>query len=649
MRSPTAVPATVPCPDVHDLDALAGRLRRVRAGLLEWEQRLDALLGLAPERRESARNLIHYMALRREELRPVQESLAACGLSSLGRAESHVLANLDAVIAFLDAGAGRHAREPEPVPLTRADGSGILDERADALFGVCPADRAARIMVTMPDSAATDPSLVHDLLAAGMDCMRINCAHGDERSWTAMIENLRRAEAAVGRSCRVQMDIAGPHARTGALQPGPAVVKLKPQRDALGGVTRAARVWLTAAESPAPPPHAADAVLPVTAELLIALQRGDALRFRDARAARRTLVVGDREEGGCWASIEDTAYVTSDTPIEHVPGGAGRAPIGGGRVGTLPPIAQALTLDVGDRLVLTRAATPGQPAVYDASGALATCARIPCHPAEALDGVQPGEPIWFDDGRIGGRIESVGADEVVVAITAVPVVGARLKAQKGINLPESDLRLPSLTAQDIASLPFIAAHADLVGHSFVRTSADVDALFDHLHTLGADATGVVLKIETARAVAELPGILLAALGRPAVGIMIARGDLAVECGFAHLAEIQDDILCMCEAAHLPVIWATQVLDTLAKQGRPSRAEVTDAAVGARAECVMLNKGPHAVEAVRALSSILERMQAHQQKKQFLLGRLPVADIFLQTASGAADAAGPAGTPAPPVA
>jgi pyruvate kinase len=88
----------------------------------------------------------------------------------------------------------------------------------------------------------------------------------------------------------------------------------------------------------------------------------------------------------------------------------------------------------------------------------------------------------------------------------------------------------------------------------------------------------------------------------------------VECGYQRLAEIQEEILWVCEAAHIPVIWATQVLETLARKGLPSRAEITDAAMGERAECVMLNKGPHVVDAVRMLDGILRRMAAHQVKK-----------------------------------
>jgi pyruvate kinase len=107
--------------------------------------------------------------------------------------------------------------------------------------------------------------------------------------------------------------------------------------------------------------------------------------------------------------------------------------------------------------------------------------------------------------------------------------------------------------------------------------------------------------------------------------MIARGDLAVECGYERLAELQEEILWVCEAAHAPVIWATQVLEQLSREGQPSRAEVTDAAMGVRAECVMLNKGPYVVETVKALDDILRRMQEHQSKKRSMLRRLQLAE------------------------
>jgi len=136
--------------------------------------------------------------------------------------------------------------------------------------------------------------------------------------------------------------------------------------------------------------------------------------------------------------------------------------------------------------------------------------------------------------------------------------------------------------------------------------------------------GLVLKIETQRAFRRLPQLLLAAMRAYPAGVMIARGDLAVECGFERLAEVQEELLWLCEAAHMPAIWATQVLESLAQKGLPSRAEITDAAMADRAECVMLNKGPYVVQAERVLDDILCRMQEHQRKKRPTLRKLSVS-------------------------
>ena len=198
-----------------------------------------------------------------------------------------------------------------------------------------------------------------------------------------------------------------------------------------------------------------------------------------------------------------------------------------------------------------------------------------------------------------------------------PPDGAKLKPEKGLNFPESDLGLPALGAQDLADLDFAAAHADLIGYSFVQSGDDVALLQEELRRRRPDdwqSLGVVAKIETPRAVRNLPEIIVRAAGRQPMAAMIAGGDLAVELGFERLAEMQEEIMWLCEAAHVPVIWATQVLESLVKQGLPSRGEMTDAAMAARAECVMLNKGPYVGEAVQALDSILVRMSEHQNKK-----------------------------------
>ena len=132
---------------------------------------------------------------------------------------------------------------------------------------------------------------------------------------------------------------------------------------------------------------------------------------------------------------------------------------------------------------------------------------------------------------------------------------------------------------------------------------------------------IIAKIETRAAVENLPGILLGSIDQHPLGIMIARGDLAVELGSIRMAEIQEEILWLCEAAHVPVIWATQVLESLAKKGLTSRPEITDAAMSVRAECVMLNKGPYIEDAVSVLAHILSSMEAHQHKKVSRLRKL----------------------------
>jgi pyruvate kinase len=182
----------------------------------------------------------------------------------------------------------------------------------------------------------------------------------------------------------------------------------------------------------------------------------------------------------------------------------------------------------------------------------------------------------------------------------------------------------SLTDEDRRALPFVAKHADVVGLSFARKPDDIRALHEELERLGRPHIGLVLKIETRAGFENLPRLLLAGMMRPPVGVMIARGDLAVEVGFERLAELQEEILWLCEAAHVPAIWATQVLDTLARTGVPSRAEVTDAAASVAAECVMLNKGPFVAEAVGVLSDILRRMEKHHYKKRSLYRKLRVS-------------------------
>lgn len=229
---------------------------------------------------------------------------------------------------------------------------------------------------------------------------------------------------------------------------------------------------------------------------------------------------------------------------------------------------------------------------------------------------QSGDHVYYDDGKLGCVVEEVDAAGLVVRIEHGPEKGAKLKPEKGLNFPDADLGIAALTDKDRRDLRFIARHADGVQYSFVQSADDVRQLQAALSELREDwqKLALVLKIETIRAIDNLPEIIAHAASQQPTAIMIARGDLAVEIGFARMAEMQEEMLWLAEAAHIPVIWATQVLENLVKKGRPSRGEMTDAAMAARAECVMLNKGPHLLEAIEVLETLLGRMGEHQHKK-----------------------------------
>jgi pyruvate kinase len=245
-----------------------------------------------------------------------------------------------------------------------------------------------------------------------------------------------------------------------------------------------------------------------------------------------------------------------------------------------------------------------------------------------LDDLEVGHRVWFDDGKIGGIIERNISEGSLIRITNARKNGVKLREEKGINFPDSVLSLPSLSSEDHDYLSFIVRHADMLGYSYVQTAEDVHALQNELLSLGNDQIGLVLKIETRRAFERFPELILAGMKWPVLGVMVARGDLAVEVGFERISEVQEELLWLCEAAHVPVIWATQVLENLAKKGIASRAEITDAAMSVRAECVMLNKGPYVVEAIQVLKNILQRMEYHQAKKKGTLRALNVAQGFI---------------------
>jgi pyruvate kinase len=241
-------------------------------------------------------------------------------------------------------------------------------------------------------------------------------------------------------------------------------------------------------------------------------------------------------------------------------------------------------------------------------------AAITCTIPDILDHLHDGDPMWIDDGKIGCVVERVDPSRADLRVKHATKRGNRLRPDKGLNFPQTDIPAPALGAADLEALAGLLDVIDVVGYSFVRKASDIQTLQEELARLGRPGLPLALKIETLEGVNNLPSLIVQAAGRQPTAVMIARGDLAVEIGYRRLAEMQEEILWLCEAASIPVIWATQVLNEFVKTGMPTRAEITDAAMAERAECVMLNKGTHVMRAVEVLDDLLPLMEAHQTKK-----------------------------------
>lgn len=476
---------------------LLARLHDLRRQVREKASHRMALWDPIIERpgfRPAADNLAHYLALRSQDLSELQLDLSERGLSSLGRCEAEVLKSLDAVTEALARVCGATASEFPTAGWKRARDK-PLQEQVEAIFGRDPSGPRSRIMVTLGADTAKKPLLIESLIAAGADCVRINCAHDDRQTWQAMIDFTRRAAGKLQRDCRVLMDLAGPKVRITEV-----------------GATGSRRV-----------------------------HRGDLV----------TLVLKGTKPAG-----EDGPVIVSseDEPV--------------------------LRLEKGHKVLI-------------------------------------------DDGKVGCVVQARARKWVRLKVETAKPGGVKLKPGKGLNFPDLDLAIPPLTAKDLTDLDFVTTHADIVGFSFVQRPADIELLQAELRRrLGKrPLPPLIIKVETTLGVANLPDLIVTAAGRQPTAVMIARGDLAVELGLLQMSEAQEQLLWLCEAAHVPVVWATQVLDNLLKTGIASRAEATDAAMAQRAECVMLNKGEHAVEAVRFLDSVLHRMDLHVVKKSPLLGPL----------------------------
>lgn len=600
----------------------------------------DQIDRVAARHRSGAANLVHYTALRSHDIRSLQARLADIGATRLSTTEPAVIPRLKAARNVLSAYLGEPMKyTADEVRNAFTDADEILEANSDLLLGEVKEHTHSRIMVTLPTEAGDDPGLVRGFAEAGMELARINCAHDDPVVWERMIANVKDAAKALGREIAVAMDLAGPKLRTGAIAPGPAVDRTRVTRTNIGEVITPAKLWIvpnTVGDDVVLPPEKPGRptlTIQVDPGWLGSLAVGSELKFHDNRDVKRAFTVAEiyddaRGDGSniraAFATGPQNAYLSNSTLIEH---DWERT-----RVSGIAPSEQRLRLYTGDNLVLTTDQTPVDPS--DSGRKI-----IGCTLPEAVRAIEPGHTVLFDDGAISAEAiekREVGEHtEVTLRITRAGENGTRLAAYKGINLPDTYLPLPSLTDEDMEAFRFVAKHGDIVNVSFIRGARDVDDVLQALERIAQEREaddgpeagertrnlGVVLKIETIPAYENLASVLLEGMRHPNLGIMVARGDLAVELGFHRLAEVPRFIMNMAESAHVPTILATQVLESLAKSGLPTRAEITDAAYALRAEAVMLNKGPHITDAIRILNRMSRKLGTSQRKNRVQLRKV----------------------------
>jgi pyruvate kinase len=256
------------------------------------------------------------------------------------------------------------------------------------------------------------------------------------------------------------------------------------------------------------------------------------------------------------------------------------------RIGAIA--AGTVPLEEGREIVLTTEETEGT-----ASRAWVN------YPGLAAE-VEPGQRILLDDGLLEFEVRGVEAPEV----RCVVVRGGPLSSRKGVNLPGARLAISPMTDKDRADMAFgLENDADMFAASFVRRAEDIGLFRDHMRSLGGDLP-ILAKIEKQEAVDDLEGVL-----READGAMVARGDLGVEIPMEQVPIVQKRVIAACNEAGKPVITATQMLDSMIRSPRPTRAEVSDVAnaIFDGTDAVMLSGetavGAHPVAAVRTMERV----------------------------------------------
>jgi len=554
---------------------------------------------------KSLDNLNAYVKLRSLDISKLQNQLTNIGLSSLGRAQSCVINSLNQDIFILSRLLQKEYKQ------TSIDEKAINFEEAKAImienskvFGRVQDNFKTKVMVTLPSEAKDSPQLIADLMANGTSVFRINTAHDDANAWNTMARYIQQENKKQNRNAKIYVDLAGPKNRTGSIKKvfnpfkigswrEPEFVEILPfsNKEAF---TQKAQI----------------STLVVSDEFFNICKDASKLKIDDfdRETIQHYHIV--KEDGKIFINADKKITIFKNTTLKvsnkHLKSRSNLYNF------WLEP--EEIRVFKDDLVIITNQDIEGSKEFdyndKEYAGIIGTTNK------EVFHFIKVDDEIFIDDGKIGLSIVEKNDLGVVCKVLLAKENGTVIKEEKGINFPNTDLDISAITDVDEKNFEDIVDFADIIGLSFAQTDTDIKKLQNMLTKKGKTSTAIAPKIETKTALENLPKILRQLLLWDNYALMIARGDLAIEVGFDNLPYIQDEIFGICEAAHIPVIYATQILESKMKNNLPTRAEVTDAANAQRADCIMLNKGPYVVDTVIAVKNILRNIhKLHQKNRQ----------------------------------
>lgn len=568
------------------------------------------------EPNQSLQNLKAYIKLRSMDIRELQNELTNIGLSSLGRAQSCVINSINQDIFILSRLLNKEYKETpnDKNALNFEDAKKIMLKNTD-IFGSHEEFFKTRVMVTLPSEAGESTELIRDLVKNGASVLRINTAHDNASVWNKMASFIKEENKKQDKDTKIYVDLAGPKNRTQKIEKvfkpfrigswrNPKTVELLPLKQEGALTTKGLKDELGNRKS----------TLVVSDEFFEACLDAKEIIFDDLERERTQTYQLTVNNGRVFVEADKKITIFENTTCE-IEDEKGHHNIIS-KLYNYELLPQLIRVFKNQKIIITHKNILGQAnfkyqdTVY--SGI------VGCTNKDIFPYVKTGDEIYIDDGKIGCKVVDTNELGLICEVFLAKESGTILKEEKGINFPSTDLQIDAVTDTDKENFEHIAEFADIIGLSFAQTKEDIQTLQNMLKAKGKTTTAIAPKIETKTALRNLPQILETLIKWENHALMIARGDLAIEVGFDNLPYIQEEILSICEAAHVPVIYATQILEGKMKNNLPSRAEVIDAAIAQRADCVMLNKGPYVTSTVVIIKNILRQMHSLFQKNRQLL-------------------------------